>query len=208
MKLRRASRRRPEGFTLLELILTLGVLVALAVIFWPTVLNWQEKDKLSRAVDDLRALLTGLRLRAMQDGRAVQFLIEPGSPNYQVVAAFADATATNVAAPTPGQYDEKPKRLEFDAADILGAHSLEEGLQFLITQPDDETLQGEPATQDRLGVRFEPDGSANDFQWQLVDQDGFAVQFRVRALTGIVTVGEPYRLPGYQGSTQSGVNDQ
>lgn len=177
---RRTRRWTAGGFTLLEVILTLGLLVILAAVFWPNIAAMSEASRLERGVDDVRALLVGLRVRAMDDATRYQFSCQPGTGSFWVTRlGEADTTLEDQGA------IETSARALFDAEDLAGAHELEKGLTFAV----------DPAVQERSGddsgvvvISFNSDGTTSDAVFDLVDDAGIGTTIQVRGMTGAVTV--------------------
>lgn len=201
MQLRRAQSLtglHRAGFTLLELLLVCGVIVALSALLWPSAIGWLEADRLSRTADDLRGLLIGLRVRAMEEGTEYVFSFQPGSGSYRIArlggiqesAPPADAGSMNP--------DAKPREsfVRFDSGQVTGSHSLVEGIEFAIDQSAAQEPIGsqfQVSAADASGtnwtaIEFKPDGTTADASFELVDRDGMGMTFQVRGLTGVVKV--------------------
>ena len=83
----RGGEAKRAGFTLLELLLVLGLLLLVAAWIAPE-WRWQVAGRrLESAAKDLRSVLRETRLRAVEDGTAYVFEIVPGSGHYRVVPA-------------------------------------------------------------------------------------------------------------------------
>lgn len=186
------------AFTLLELLLTVAMLAALAAILWPTVSAWQEGARLARAADDLRGLLTGLRVRAMEEGRQYVFSFQASTGTYRIALLSADANAPPVL--VPSDPSKPPGRATFDAANLVGEYSLEEGVVFAVleagrgVQAIGQQFQVAAANaqgQNWSAIEFHPDGTTADAEFQIVDPADVAVTLRLRGLTGTVQVSRP-----------------
>ena len=98
----RSHRRQPGGFTLLELLLALAVFVALAAVLWPNLNAIPEAGRLQRVADDLRGLLNGLRVRAMDESLTYRFEYQPETSLYRVRRLGSPADSeTSAAASSP-----------------------------------------------------------------------------------------------------------
>src|SRR5436305_1968804 len=80
--LQHSSRRR--GFTLLELILVMAVIVALAAITYPSFEPMYRQFRMSAAADQLKAGLLHARAQAVEEGRPYAFAMLPGKGNFRV----------------------------------------------------------------------------------------------------------------------------
>ena len=176
------NTNRQRGYTLLELLLVMGLLVAVASIVTISVIALPEAHRLSRAADDLRGLLAGLRFRAMEEGKQVTWSFTPETGTYSV--KMDGKTPSSVPDETAGWLDlDASKRVEFDNDRIFGEHELPNGVIF-------RTMSGSAGDQSSQTptVRFNPDGSATTFAFELHDSASGTVQFRIRGVTSMITV--------------------
>lgn len=186
IRARSATLAVRRGVTLIEVLLTMSVLVVLVAILAPNVFSWKDVQKLKRSCDDVRAVLSGLRSRAQDEGRTIVFAYQPGTPNYEIF--FADeATVSGETA------EDRP---DFDGA-IFGSHKLTDGLTFTengtrtvsATVSSDPTL--EPVAGEENRVRFDAEGRCNDHSFDIREGNS-SVTFTVRGSTGAVTVSDPH----------------
>ena len=205
--------RARRAFTLLEVALTMTVLVILAAVFWPNMMALQRGAKLPAAIDDLRGLLVGLRVRAMEEGKSYEFAYSPGSSFFRISTLGAESLA-----PTPTE-DTTERRVLFDSEDLLGEHRLLDEMTFEpMTQDPDSTgsaggvamvsLSSGGQSQDGwIPLRFRSDGTVSfgssltaggKARFAIVDQTGVAVEFQIRGLTGMITVSKMFRMASAQ----------
>ncbi len=57
-----------SGITAIELMVALAIFTLLATVAWPNYRNWQERDALARDVMMVKAVLTSMRSRSIQEG--------------------------------------------------------------------------------------------------------------------------------------------
>ena len=62
---------RKDGFSILELVVAIGILAVIAAIAVPGILSWQNKAKLSGAVNNLKSDLQMAKSRAIRDNALV-----------------------------------------------------------------------------------------------------------------------------------------
>lgn len=176
------SRRRSShslssrGFTLLELMLTLGVLVSITAIIWPVFTRTFSNHRLQKAGDVLRTSWANTRLQAMSTGvtHVVQF--DYGTSQFIIKADDVEGA-------------------EADASDGVGIPqregSLPEGVRFhageKVLDSRVSASSGESATTPQ--IYFFPDGSSSTAQLLLTNDDERFVKVELRGLTGISTVG-------------------
>lgn len=109
--------RRPAGFTLLELLCAIAVLLVLAALFFPLLAHFRKVAQNVRCAGHLRGIGTGLIAYASDHGgglipaaviRTNLFWFDElnpylGYPQYGPQSVFPEATATHTAFPLPWQ---------------------------------------------------------------------------------------------------------
>lgn len=75
---------RRGGFTLLEIILVVAIVVVLVSVTYPTLNVMYEQQKLSSAADSYRAALLTARSRTIEEGQPYRVAIIPGMGNFRV----------------------------------------------------------------------------------------------------------------------------
>ena len=83
-----------RGFTLLELLLVLGILVTLSLFAGPRVGRRLEHAELKAEAERLQTAMSHLRLRAIQTGQSHLFRYLPGAADYQMQALQSDEVGT------------------------------------------------------------------------------------------------------------------
>ena len=76
---RQSTGRRARGFTLLEILIVLALLVLLAGISWPAMHARLMHSQLPEAADRFRSLMYLARAEAMREHRRFRIRFEPGS---------------------------------------------------------------------------------------------------------------------------------
>ncbi len=80
---------KESGFSLMELMLVISMIVLLAAIAMPSMLGWREGARLQGAVENLRGDLQLAKLKAVQEGGPVAVLFS--DDEYQVFIDPANA---------------------------------------------------------------------------------------------------------------------
>lgn len=195
-----------SAYTLLEMVITLSLLVVLAAIAWPIVSSWQQGAPLERAEDELRGVLVGARLRAMDEGKMYGVTFQCGTGSFSV-ASDADTQATEPAPATAPPANEagtatatvrsSQSMLTFDDRSFVGAHTLPSELKFRRPGgggPAAPTGRGAALTgssanagqSDNVFISFHPDGTATDTVLQVVDSNGQTLTLTVYGVTGTI----------------------
>jgi prepilin-type N-terminal cleavage/methylation domain-containing protein len=195
---RRAGRRRRalRGYTLLELLLVLAILVAVASLALPALFSSLESQRLRKAGDQLRAAFGRARVAAMKSGRIQLFRFEPGTGSYVIQEWYGDeerqfdeatlAQSTGGAmAPAAGQglQTQLPEGILFAAAEL---------------QPDARAAQLEEqtgalsagSTSASPPIVFYTDGTTSDARVVLANNRARYIVVELRGLTGISMVSD------------------
>jgi prepilin-type N-terminal cleavage/methylation domain-containing protein len=171
----RPTRQR-RAFTLLEILLVLAVLVALAAVAYPTLSSMYGDVKVKAAADNVRAAYADARSHAIEDGRPYRFGVQPGTGKFRVapdVDSFWDGSDPSQAANSN----------DTEAPPFINEGSLPSGIVFT----GDVATGGTWSTV----LVFNPDGGcSSDVEIGLQEADDAAstIVVRVRSMTGAVTI--------------------
>lgn len=191
---RRAGPRR-RAFTLLELLLVLGVLVIVASMAWPVLDQVLTSQRLTKSADRLRASWIAARGSAIESGRIIAFRYEPEAGRYRVELR--------------DELEDSGEELPASVAKLPTEQTLPEGVHFAAAEDDLASLD-EPQTEDgdesaelsgdqpadtslSEPILFFPDGTCSGARLSLRNDHGWSVDVQLRSLTGVVTSGRPQR---------------
>ena len=195
---------RRSAFTLLELLLTLSVLAAIAAVAIPQVGLVLGDRRLVRAGDQLRVEMTRLRVDAMRQGRVmlVEGMVEGNTIRIKPFYSAADstealdqtgsqaslltgATQGTVAPVASDETSEKtielPEKVTVAGVGVVSAARAAEIEQLTLAD------QGEGWSRPIL---FYPDGSTSTAAITLKHETLGRVIVKIRGITGDVTVSE------------------
>lgn len=198
------SVARRTAFTLLELLLTLAVLAAIAAVSIPQVGLLMGDRRLVRAGDQLRVEMTRLRVESMRQGRVMMleamvegasFRIKPFSSATDATEAFdqtgsqsgmlSGATQGIVTAitadPSVEETIELPENVIVSAVGVVSAARAMEIEQLTVANQSEGWSRP---------VLFYPDGSTSTAIITLSDPTLGKVIVKIRGITGDVTVSE------------------
>ncbi|MEE2934420.1 MAG: prepilin-type N-terminal cleavage/methylation domain-containing protein [Planctomycetota bacterium] len=195
---------RRSAFTLLELLLTISLLAAIAAIALPQAGMLLGDRRLVRAGDQLRAEMTSLRVDAMRQGRVMMLdgLIEGNTVRIKPFYSIADSTEAidqtgSQQSLLTGATQGVMTTLEIDeeADEII---ELPEGISILAVgiASAARSMEIEQLNQADQGqgwsrpVLFYPDGSTSTAAITLTDATYGKVVVQIRGITGDVTVSE------------------
>lgn len=199
--------RPPSGFTLLELLLVLALIVLIGAIVAPKLDEVFERQKLKASANELRLQWDRARLEAMRTGQAQVFQCQVGTGEYNIKPLVlqsdtADAGAGATVMTGAGNLVETQASGFFTAANLAEdeQETLEEKITFVscrvasdmrayaIAQEAQST--GSSASNDVTTqtiahqVVFYPDGSASTAEVQIKNERGDVQGVRMRGLTG------------------------
>ena len=196
----RSSNR--AGFTLLELLLVLAVLVTVAAMSWPRLMRYMVENSLKQNVETVRRELAATRILAIESGLTYQFRFEPTAQAF-VILPFdrPEIVATDGKSNTPTQVKTIVGHLSTDSqfepatdktGQTTGGQRLDEMWLALLKQGAlyTDTTWSQP-------ILFRPNGESQDAQLVIRDKNGNTIELTVRGLTGGVRV-ERMRRPEVQ----------
>jgi prepilin-type N-terminal cleavage/methylation domain-containing protein len=220
-----AAPRGPvgNGFTLLELIIVLVIVVTLLAVAWPNLRRPLGRGLLREAGQQLARDLAQARLLAIESGQTLALRFEPGGSAYCIQpadAAVADQTSAAVGSvdsdadpyatwteteEQPSEPEQVEDRLPHEVVfvDPLAEQPADEawlpGLEdeFRETEAVSDPLIDAEESQETKDwsppVLFYPTGRAENAEWTLRSPDGYLLRVTLRGLTGAVTLAKPVR---------------
>jgi prepilin-type N-terminal cleavage/methylation domain-containing protein len=169
-----------RGFTLLEVILVMAVIVLLTAMALPSIETMYGDMKVTAAADQIRGRWADARTKAIEEGRAYRFSTQPDG-KFRIAPDAGDfwgGSGTASDSTTANDSDTPPLVLE---------DSLPKGIAFA----DESTGGGDNSDGGSWTtvLTFLPDGTASADKTITLQIEGCRpVQLKVRALTGAVTV--------------------
>ncbi len=198
------AERSRRGYTLMEIVLVLALLVAITALAMPAIRGLMAGQRLENAADIVRAEWGKARARAIKTGRIYVFRFAVNDGSYMVQPWFAEDDYLETSATAQPLAGRRPAQ---GAAAMTGGSTkwLPEGVLFVSSQTLQDTRSGE--VEQGLGangssntvarpVLFYPDGTTSTAQLILADERQNYIEISLRGLTGVATVREI--LPGGQ----------
>lgn len=211
------AKNRRSAFTLLELLLALSLLVAVAAITWPALERPLASQRLRRAAEQVRTQWIKTRTKAINTGEVYSFQYQPDSARYRVEchtqeAALLEATAASMG-PQAGSGGSggsagasSPSTTSSSSATIPAVPpqpieaEVPDGVKFAGGDVTDDTRAAAIANQERARgsidlswsqpIFFYPDGTATAARVALVGQRERAIVIELRSLTGGARIGD------------------
>jgi prepilin-type N-terminal cleavage/methylation domain-containing protein len=187
------------GFTLLELLLVLAVMVTLAALSWPRMMRYVEENSLKQNVETVRRELAATRILAIESGLTYQFRFEPNGQAFvilpfdrpEIVDTDDEATAPTQKKPvvhmlsSDSQFepatDKTGKSTGGQRLNEMWLSRIKEGALYT------DTIWSQP-------ILFRPNGESQDAHLVIRDKNSNTIELTVRGLTGGVRV-ERMRRP-------------
>ena len=192
-----------NGFTLLEVMLVLGVLAIFAGMTVPSVMRMFGQQKLTGAAERVRSAIASTRIRAIESGIIYQFCSETNGGRY-VVVPFEPDHANSQAGGQGGAATllsraagRLPAGIVFSSVSFRssGASAATTAVAGASHKLMPGSLDGLPNASELAGanwstpVLFHPDGSASaDLEITVSDPKMQHIKLGVRAFTGAVSI--------------------
>lgn len=194
----RATTRKLRGFSLLELLVVLTLLVILLSLAAPSILAPLRGQRLKNAADTICAEFTKARVEAMESGRIRMFRFQQETGNYAVEPYLqaSDTLENNLV----GEGDRAiGNSLIMQSAEAMTRQgTLAEGVVFMGEQVDVD-MRSYDATDGQIAegqagysrpILFYPDGTTSDAMVVMKSEDGSMTMVKLRGLTGVAKIGE------------------
>jgi Tfp pilus assembly protein FimT len=155
----------------------MALVVVIAAMAWPSIEVMYGDVKLTAAADQVRACWADARTKAIEEGRAYRFAVQPDG-KFRIAPDAGDFWSGGGSGDNSDSNDP-------DSPPLVIEDSLPTGLTF-----GDETNSGEGTDGPWTTIlRFLSDGTASADRAINIQAEGYrTVQLKVRALTGAVTV--------------------
>ena len=179
-----------RGYTLMEMLLVLAILVAAAALSMPSLRSVMRSTTLNAAADAVRTAWTSAHVKAMKTGRIQVFRYDMGGRKYilepyvgeddELEGAATDEAAA-AAGLSPVQERELPDGTTFVAGDSL-SDSRGTAAAEAPTASGTEANWSQP-------ILFYPDGTSSDAYVVVGDDEERGIRVDLRGMTGAAKVG-------------------
>ncbi|HVX10483.1 MAG TPA: prepilin-type N-terminal cleavage/methylation domain-containing protein [Pirellulales bacterium] len=198
-----------SGFTLLELMLVLALLAAIAALIWPALARPLASQRLRRAAEQVRMHLTKTRTKAIMSGETLAFSFQSGkrlmrvqtvTQNEAVLESSSTASATGGSGGAMSMPASGATMASSNAAVTVAEDQLPDGIIFYGGDVASDARSDHVAAQERMKgsidlswsqpVQFFPDGTALAARVAVAGDRGRAIVIEVRSLTGAVKISD------------------
>lgn len=196
------------AFTMIEVLLVLGVIVVIIAVAWPNVIRLTQQQRLIEAGDTVRSLAASARAHAIDSGLVYQFRYEPGGRRFVVLPferEFESVNSNSSGVGTIGGLGrfskasgQLPEGVSFASPTLMGTTSAtpQAGVGQKLSS-DAFTGLADASKLEQASwsgpVLFQPDGTAADSSIELIDSRNQRVAMTIRGVTGAVSVGRPFQ---------------
>ncbi len=196
------QRHRRRGLSLLELLLVLALMVAVAALTLPSLRGPMENQRLRKSADAIRAEWNKARNRAMRTGRIQVFRFETNGSHYVVepwyseddylessdgLAAGVDPLHPGSAVPAPIANVVEPETLELPEGVLFFTGDAAVEVRSLNVEEAMQQFDARDASWSRP-IFFYPDGETSTAQLILTNRQEQFIRLDLRGLTGISQV--------------------
>jgi prepilin-type N-terminal cleavage/methylation domain-containing protein len=173
-----------RGFTLLEVLLVVAVMVILGAMAYPSIEAMYGDIRLSAAADQIRARWADARTKAIEEGRAYRFAVQEDG-RFRIAPDAADFWSGGGNSGNSSGDGTDPDT-DPDTPPLVAEESLPKGIVFGDETNNSDGTDSGPWT---TIVRFLPTGAASADRTITLQATGYrSVQLKVRALTGAVSM--------------------
>lgn len=183
------------AFTVLELLIVLGIIVAIASMAMPQLISSIRESSVFDAADRIRETAAEARRFAIDTGVDYEFRYEVGGAAVVVLpaeneqAAYDEQDTNNTTEKWMRLLEELPEGFTLRAPEgVTEAGETLDAIRF-------GDLQGESLTRKSWStpVIFRFDGTAEDFELRVVNEDGLTSVVSIRGLTGSIKTSQVFQ---------------
>ncbi|WP_442507205.1 hypothetical protein SH528x_006110 [Novipirellula sp. SH528] len=201
---------RRTAFTLLELLLSISLMAAIAAVVIPNFTMMLGDQRLSRAAQQLQIEMTRLRLDAMRQGRVMVMdaALDANVLKTRPYFSMSDAVETTdtagqqsslmmgadqasvVAMPLPTDADSEMTVELPEAVVIESVQVVSSARSLTIAQQSGDVVAGASPSGTSQSILFYPDGTTSTAAVVVFLPEVGRISVRLRGITGDVTIGE------------------
>ena len=193
---------RRKAFTLIEMLLVLAIIVAIAALAAPAMRGLIQSARLRAAADTVRTEWTRAHVKAMKTGRIQVYRYELGGAKYSVQPWIAGDDAIESSTPMAAGFEVADETQ--DSANVGEGDELPEGTMFVSgdAAAESRSLAIEQTAMDATQfesewsrpILFYPDGTTSDAFVVVANENKVGIQVNLRGMTGTATLSEVMKL--------------
>jgi len=194
---RQSARDDRLGFTLVEVLLTLCLLVVIASLAWPALDKPFANQRLRKSADRIRAAWCEARVDAMDAGTVYVFHYAIEGDRYRVerrddLMATADASIEQGTSPSSvsGTPQVVERILPFGVTFVTGEIEADSRATMLGVDSDASATASSSAANWSQPIVFYPDGTTSTARLIMKNEHDRHIRLSLRGLTGVVRIAD------------------
>ncbi len=195
-RLAHRSQLPPTGFTLIEILLVMAILVLVGALAVPAVLQTVSRQTLDKGADRLRVAMGQARVRAIREGEIYAvFFLEGGS--WFNIAPFTQAKIQSSLATQRQALADNRRQSDLEEDLLPNGIRFAAGVVPINARAAESLAAGNSGNSIRP-ILFYPDGTSQDAQVVLQNDRGNFAEIQLRGLTGLSSVIRLKEAPNIQ----------
>lgn len=189
--------RLVSGFSLIELLIVLAVIVTVTAMAAPNLMDRVRNARVQEAAEGVRDVLGNCRRYAIDSGVDYHFRFEVNGHAVVAIPAEPNPTLANSFSSDPEDTRTPLEALIFGEEILLRARKDDNPGAEQLEATDFDTLPEAGDLAQRTWsspVLFRFDGTAEDRTFRVMDEDGRTAEVTIRGLTGAVRVSPVYLM--------------
>jgi len=174
----RTPRSKRAGFSLIEIMVVVGIMGLIALIGIPSIYQMAKKEGMRRAVTDMKDVLGNARAKAILSGSEVQLKFYPAENRFEITGGAPAPTSNPETAPAA------PSEASTPSPNQITSGSLPADISFGMLQVNLMNYRESEWTR----VRFFPNGTSDELRLVLTSDKGEARGLELEPTTGLARI--------------------
>lgn len=171
-------RSRRAGFTLIEIMVVVGIMGLILMIGIPNIYQMAKKEGMRRALTDMKEVLAEARRKAILSGKEAQLKFYPMDRRFEITGGAATVTTHD------GATGDAPTESSAPPGNNINAGTLPADISFGMLQVNLLNFRESDWTR----VRFFPNGTSDELRLVLVSETGEVRGLELESTTGFAHV--------------------
>jgi len=172
----KTARLRRTGFTLIEIMVVVGIIGLIALMGIPSIYQLAKKEGMRRASTDMKDVLSNARAQAILSGSETQLKFYPLDRRFEITGGASPAVNAETASPSVEA--STPPQIQITSG------ALPAGISFGMLQVNLLNFRESEWTR----VRFFPNGTSDEMRLVLESETGEVRGMELEPTTGLVRI--------------------